>query len=88
MAVTVFKAGYAQQKTAPWSELKNPVNSEDVEWEGGKAVFKLRPMTMEERRNREVALPDVPDNRRTLFRIEKNREQMEIKPPSGKLSTK
>jgi hypothetical protein len=88
MEVTVFKAGYAQQKTAPWSELKNPVNSEDVDWEGGKAVFKLRPMTMEERRNREVALPDVPDNRRNLFRIEKNREQMEIKPPSGKLSTK
>jgi hypothetical protein len=88
MEVTVFKAGYAQQKTAPWSELKNPANNEDVEWDEWKAVFKLQPMTMEERRKREVALPDAPDNRRNLFRIEKNREEMEIKPPSGKLSPK
>jgi hypothetical protein len=87
MDVTVFKAGYEQQRLTPWSALKNPARN-DVEWEGGKAIFKLRPMAMEERRKREVDLPDTPDNKRNLFRIEKNREQMEIGTSSGKLSPK
>ena len=95
MVVTVFKAGYAQQKATPWSALKNPSASEDVEWEGGKAIFegskaifKLRRLTAEERLKREVDLPDTPDGKRSLFRIEKNREQMEIRTPSGKLPPK
>jgi hypothetical protein len=83
MEVTVFRSGYAQQRSSPWGALKNPLFSEDVEWEAGKAIFKLRPMNMEERRMREVALPDTPDSKRILFRIEKNREQMEIGTPSG-----
>jgi len=95
MVVTVFKAGYAQQKATPRSALKNPSASEDVEWEGGKAIFegskaifKLRRLTAEERLKREVDLPDTPDGKRSLFRIEKNREQMEIRTPSGKLPPK
>jgi len=88
MEVTVFKAGYEQLRSTPWSALKNPAASEDVEWQGGTAIFKLRPMTMEERRKREVDLPDTPDSKRNLFRIENNREQMEIKTPSGKLPPK
>ncbi|HXC93732.1 MAG TPA: hypothetical protein VN652_06945, partial [Geobacteraceae bacterium] len=39
MDVTVFKAGYAQQRSTPWSALRNPSASDDVEWEGGKALF-------------------------------------------------
>jgi hypothetical protein len=95
MDITVFKAGYAQQRLTPWSALRNPSASEDVDWEGGKAlfegskaIFKLRRLTAEERRKREVDLPDTPDSKRNLFRIEMNREQMEIRTQSGKPSTK
>lgn len=88
MDVTVFKAGYALQRSTPWSALKNPSAGADVEWEAGKAIFKLQRMTMEERRKREVVLPDTPDSKRKLFRIEKNREQMEIGTPAGTLTPK
>jgi hypothetical protein len=88
MEVTVFKAGYTQLGSTPWSALKNTPPGADVEWEGGTAVFRLRRMTMEERRNREVTLPDTPDSNRVLYRIEKNREQMEIATSSGKHSPK
>ena len=88
MEVTVFKHGYEQQRSSPWSALKNHLFSEDVEWEADKAIFKLRPMNMEERRMREVVLPDTPDSKRVLLRIEKNREQMEIGTPSGTHSPK
>lgn len=84
MNITVFKAGYAQQRSIPWSDLKNPPYGEDIELEEGRVIFKLRRMTMEERRGREVILPDTPDNKRQLFRIENNREMMEIALPKEK----
>jgi hypothetical protein len=77
MNITVFKAGYRQQPQTPWSDLKNPLYREDVDWEEGRVVFKLRPLTLEERRAREVTLPDAPDRKRSLFRIEINKELME-----------
>jgi hypothetical protein len=85
MDVTVFKAGYTQQRSTPWSDLKNPLYGEDIELEAGRIIFKLRRMTLEERRKRGVTLPDTPDHKRQLFRIEKNRELLEIGTPSGTL---
>jgi hypothetical protein len=85
MDITVFKAGYTQQLSTPWSSFKNPLNGEDIEWDAGRIIFKLRRMSLDERRKRAVTLPDTPDNMRQLFRIEKNRELTEIETPSGTL---
>jgi len=88
MDITVFKAGYTQQIPTPWSDLKNPLHGEDIEREAGRIIFKLRRMTLEDRRKRVITLPDEPDHKRQLFRIEINRELSEIRTPSGTLPNK
>jgi hypothetical protein len=83
MNITVFKAGYEQPPPTPWSDLKNPPYREVIEQEKDRITFKLRRLTLEERRKREVKLPDTPDTKRSLFRIENNRELMEIGAPAN-----
>jgi hypothetical protein len=86
MEVNVFKAGYTQWQ-AYWSSPKrSKYSAESVEWEGDKAIFKLRRMTMEERKERVANTPrSAPANNTKLFRLEENRERLEIGRPLHKV---
>jgi len=76
MDINMFKAGYTQQYGA-WEGLK--YIHEDVEWDGNKAIIKLRRMSIEERRKRVINTPSTPTNKEIkLFMREENVENTEI----------
>jgi len=78
---TLFKAGY-EQVTLYWhSKLKEAkwVNNMIV-WNGDKATFNLKKLTMDERKNRVIKTPSTPSNKEIkLFMREENKENIEIK---------
>lgn len=83
MEVLILKAGYTQEH-GYWNRLKNPDYEDDIEWEDGKATFKLRRMTLEERRERVITAPAlVPEKKERLFRLEQNRENADIGRPKN-----
>lgn len=83
MAVNVFKVGYSQQDST-WEGLKN--NRADIEWNGNKAIIKLRRMNMEERRKRGINFPSIePTKKHRLLRLESNKEMIEIGMPYSTL---
>lgn len=86
MEVNVFKAGYTQEH-GYWSGLKDPNYVKDIEWEGDKAVFKLRRMTLAERKKRLVYFPGsgVPVKNERLLVRERNKEMKELGKPKNTL---
>ena len=52
MRVTIFKAGYTYYDEFPWESLK-----EIVRWEEGRAIIRLKKLTMEERRRQQPPYP-------------------------------
>jgi hypothetical protein len=85
MEVNVFKAGYTQRH-GYWSGFKDMDYVKDIEWEGDKAVFKLRRMTLAERKQRHAYTPSTPGNKEIkLFMREENKENIEIGRPADTL---
>jgi hypothetical protein len=55
------------------------LNLYQVAWQGNKAIFKLLRMTLDERRQRITTEPlYTPSNKRRLFELENNKENIEI----------
>jgi hypothetical protein len=78
MMLTIFKAGYEEVSPAYWKGLQGG-SYDVVTWQGNKGIFKLHSMTLEERRKRVLTFPtDVPGKKEKLFRMESNKENIEI----------
>jgi hypothetical protein len=88
MEVNVFKAGYTQRH-GYWSGFKDLDYVKDIEWEGDKAVFKLRRMTLAERKQRSLDFPggSVPAKNKRLIVQERNKEMKELGKPANTLHT-
>ncbi len=88
MTLTIFKAGYDQfPRHSNWSGLVQFGPFDKVVWENGKGTFKLRKLTMEERRKESIDMPLlVPNHKRKLFIRERNREMIEIGRPASTLA--
>jgi hypothetical protein len=82
MHLTIFKAGYKQWTNNSWRGLKKGrwPNGE-LTWQGDKGTFKLKKLTLEERRESGPEEPDGPGNKQRLWRIERNKEMVEIGRP-------
>jgi hypothetical protein len=86
MMVTIFKVGYKQQGLCPWSGLLNPRYNKEIELDGNRAIFKLKKLSIEERKNRGVSLPSAPSRKnQRLLVIERNKEVKELGYPSTSL---
>ncbi|TSK05052.1 MAG: hypothetical protein FPO08_16200 [Geobacter sp.] len=88
MEVNVFKAGYEQWQSYWSSPKRSKISAQYVEWEGNKAIFKLRRMTFEERKNRVVSSPSTVGSKQgnagiRLFLLEENKENIELGYPSS-----
>lgn len=84
MEVNIFKAGYEQWQSYWGSPKRSNTSAQYVEWDGDKAIIKLRRMTLEERRERVVNSPGVvPVTKERLFLLEENRENLEIGSPAN-----
>jgi hypothetical protein len=80
MMLTIFKVGYEQVEPTYWKGLRGG-SYKIVTWVGDKGIFKLRRMSLEERRKRTLSEPDGPKKQR-LYRLEHNKEMLEIgRPP-------
>ena len=79
MMVTIFKVGYKQQGLCPWSGLLNPRYNKDIELDGNRAIFKLKKLSLEERKNRSIDYPsNEPPSASKLLRLESNKENLEL----------
>lgn len=87
MNLTILKAGYEQfPKGSPWSGLKDWGINDKITWKGSKATFKLKRLTLEERRKRFISMPlGEPNNKQRLLRVESNKEKTEIGLPPNTL---
>ncbi len=68
MDVIIFKAGYEQITPNPWSGLKNVWPKDKVIWQGDKATFRLKRLSMKERRKRHVSFPSCAVEHRGKMR--------------------
>jgi hypothetical protein len=81
MYLNIFKAGYKQWTNNLWVGLMKGPNDEAT-WEGDKGTFKLKKISMVERRERLLEAPLGSWKKQKLFRIESNKEMTEIgRPP-------
>jgi len=80
MSLTIFKAGYGQfPRNNKWSGLVQFGPFDKISWdEYGKGTFKLKKLTVEERRKRSVTLPFGPNKAQKLLLRESNKENIEI----------
>jgi len=87
MTLTIFKTGYKQWHPNNWSGLRDWKSDDTLTWdEFGVGTFKLKRMTMEERRKRGVTMPDfAPHHKHKLLIKERNREMIEIGRPTSTL---
>ena len=76
--ISIFKAGYEQLEPNLWKGLRTWGSDDSITWQGEKGTFKLRRLSLAERRNRSTAFPGGPNNRNKLFIVESNREHTEI----------
>jgi hypothetical protein len=82
----IFKAGYEQfSRYSPWEGLKEDRPFEKVSLDFGKPTFRLRRLTLEERRKMGVTMPSVPNKKMRFLIKERNREMIEIGRPSNTL---
>lgn len=82
--LTIFKAGYDQITPSTWAGIKK-WNNEEVNWDGNRPTFRLKRLTMEERRNKGPVQPGAPNSKQQLFVIERNKEMIETGRPSSTL---
>lgn len=86
MGITLFKAGYEQWTPNIWSGLKGKWSNDEVTWDGNHPTFTLKRLSMEERRRRGITSPtSVPNHKRRLLLIERNKEMIEIGRPVSTL---
>jgi len=86
MDLTIFKAGYEQFRPNPWSGLKGKWPHDEVIWDGNYPTFRLKKLSMEERKNRGVTFPtSAPYKKMRLLIIERNKEMVEIGRTNGTL---
>jgi len=82
ITLTIFKAGYTQWEPHSWLGLQNWNNwsgDDRLTWdEAGKGTFKMKKMTLEERRKRVITFPYGPNKTKKLMLRENNRENIEI----------
>ena len=79
MDLSIFKASYEQfPENSPWSGLKEWGPDDRITWRGEKGTFKLRRLTLEERRNRTLGFPEGPHKRIKMFVKERNLENIAI----------
>ncbi len=75
--LTIFKAGYEEVEPSWWKGLRGG-SYKVVTWQGDKGIFRLKRMTLEQRRKRVITFPNVPNNKERLFELESNKENIEI----------
>lgn len=86
MRLSIFKAGYKQWSPNSWSGLRDWKSNDSLTWdEFGVGTFKMRKMTLEERRNRSITLPFGPNKSQKLLLRESNKENIEIGRPANTL---
>lgn len=85
MHLTVFKAGYAQITPNTWRGLKKSKSGRFI-WDGDKVTIKMKRLSMEERRERLVISPNIPNSKLKYFSIEENKETIEIGSPLNTLT--
>jgi hypothetical protein len=85
--IGLFKAGYEQPSSSEWNVFKNKRYYPEVDIEGNKLVFKLKPMTFDQRRKRQVEIrgPGTMEKNRLIW-LESNKENREIGSPSNTLA--
>lgn len=86
MHVLIFKAGYEYIGPGPWRSFKIAESyKKSIAWEGDRAIIPLQKLTMEERKQRIISRPNIPDERmRTLTReIDKERIYKGLPPFEG-----
>lgn len=88
MDVTIFKAGYEQITPNVWSGLNSYSLRDQIIWKGNKATFRLKKLSMEERRKRGVTMPSGPTDKNKYLRRESNTESIELGYPESTLYTK
>jgi hypothetical protein len=86
--ITIFKAGYDGIGPGPWGAFDDKYLRQfngQITRDNGDLIFRLKRLSMEERRNRRgvYPFPDAPNNKTKLFTIENNKEQLEIGKPSS-----
>jgi hypothetical protein len=82
--LTIFKAGYEQfPRQSRWEGLIENGPFDKVTWEFDKGIFKLKRLSLEKRRNQEVAMPDAPKEKYRLMRVELNKNNIEIGLPKN-----
>jgi len=78
MIVTIVKVGYQQLTPSYWWGLREAVDDQ-ITWVGNKGIFRLRPMTLEQRHRRVFSDPGVePPEKDKLLRQEEHKENQEI----------
>lgn len=88
--IILLKAGYTQESDY-WSSFTDKDFSgkryyPNIDMDGDKLIFKLRWMSLEERRKRIVNTPNTPSNKEIkLFMKEENKENIEIGSPRNTL---
>ncbi|MBU5613525.1 hypothetical protein [Geomonas azotofigens] len=86
--LTIFKAGYKQWPPNSWSGLKGQWPNDEVAWEGDRPTFRLKGLSMEERRKSFVTMPvGVSGKKLDLMKRESNKENIELGLPSDTLYT-
>ena len=79
MSALIFKAGYSYYESGTWTTIKEGLYSrEQVKWEGDKAIFPLKKLTMEERKRQHADKETIPDSKQKLLIKELNKEYKEI----------
>jgi hypothetical protein len=84
LILTICKVGYEQfPEKDRWDGLKQFGPFDEVSWTLNKAVFKIKRLSLEERRKRSMAMPDTPIKKYRLMRIEHNKENTDIGRPKN-----
>ncbi len=79
MSITIFKAGYNQLPPGSWEGLKGNWPDKEISWQGDKAIFRLKRLTMEERQKKSMELPTLIEDRKLMQKLikEQNKESRE-----------
>lgn len=83
--LTIFKAGYKQWTPNSWSGLKGKWPEDEVIWEDEFPTFRLKSISIEERRKKGVVHPSGPNSKQRLLILESNKEMIETGRPSNTL---
>jgi hypothetical protein len=78
MSVLIFKAGYAYIGSVAWNSLTfSDYYRERIKWEGDRAIFPLKKLTMEERKKQGGPPMETPEKKMPLMLKEINKDRIE-----------